>query len=178
MNSGLIARRYANVLFDFAQEQQATEAVYADANNVCEALFGSKEAMAFLTSPLRKPSEKKALVDKVFANVVSPTTARFMNFVIEKGRADMLAEILRVYGIVFKEHNGIKTAIVTTAVPLAPQKQESVLDTLKQKLGAPVEATFKADPSLIGGVVFEVDGSLMDCSVKRQLADIEKSLVI
>ncbi|MCQ2214653.1 MAG: ATP synthase F1 subunit delta [Bacteroidales bacterium] len=178
MNSGLIARRYANVLYDYALEQQATEAVYADANNVYQALSGSNEAMAFLKSPLRKPAEKKALVDKVFANVVSPTSARFMNFVIEKGRAEMLAEILRVYGIVFKEHNGIKTAVVTTAVPLEAQKQENIVATLKQKLGAPVEATFKADPSLIGGVVFEVDGSLMDCSVKRQLADIEKSLVI
>ncbi|MDO4461577.1 MAG: ATP synthase F1 subunit delta [Bacteroidia bacterium] len=178
MNSGLIARRYANVLFDFAQEHQATEAVYSDANNVYQALSGSQEAMAFLTSPLRKPTEKKALVEKVFANVVSPTTARFMAFVIEKGRANMLAEILRVYGIVFKEHNGIKTAIVTTAVPLEAQKQESVLASLKEKLGAPVDATFKSDPSLIGGVIFEVDGSLVDCSVKRQLLDIEKSLAI
>ncbi|MCQ2201828.1 MAG: ATP synthase F1 subunit delta [Bacteroidales bacterium] len=178
MNSGLIARRYANVLFEFAQEHQATEVVYSDASNVYEALVGSQEATAFLTSPLRKPSEKKALVDKVFANVVSKETRQFMDFVVDKGRADMLAEILRVYGVVFKEHNGIKTAIVTTAVPLEAQKQESVTAILKQKLAAPVEATYKVDESLIGGVVFEVDGSLMDCSVKRQLQDIERSLTI
>ncbi|MCF0189945.1 MAG: ATP synthase F1 subunit delta [Marinilabiliaceae bacterium] len=178
MNSGLIARRYATVLFDYARERGIEDGVYEDTRNIREALSVSAEAMAFVCSPVRKPSEKKRLIEQVFSQVVKAETIQFLNFVIDKDRAVMLCEILRVYGVVYKEHKGIRTAVVTTAKVTESHMQERIKQLLEEKLGAVVEASFKDDPSLIGGVIVEVDGRQIDTSIKRQLIDIEKQLAV
>ena len=72
MDAGLIARRYATVLHDFAADRNKLDTVYQDALVVRQALSEQKEAQAFLESPLHKNSEKKALVQAAFGGHVAP----------------------------------------------------------------------------------------------------------
>ena len=48
MDAGLIARRYATVLHDFAADRNKLDTVYQDALVVRQALSEQKEAQAFL----------------------------------------------------------------------------------------------------------------------------------
>ncbi|MCQ2227026.1 MAG: ATP synthase F1 subunit delta [Bacteroidales bacterium] len=178
MDGGLIARRYATVLYDFGVSKDSTELIYADANKICEAFKETPEALEFFCSPLKKVHEKKDLIKSAFGNVVSPATTDFLLFVADKNRISMIDEILRVYQVVYKERNDIHTAEVTTARALSAEKCSELTQLLEKKVGAKVDAKFKTDERIIGGVIICIDGKQVDCSISRQLADIEKSLTV
>ncbi|MCQ2202816.1 MAG: ATP synthase F1 subunit delta [Bacteroidales bacterium] len=178
MDGGLIARRYATVLYEYGAEKGKTAEIYDDVNIVRGALSENPRAKELLGSPLTKGAEKKALLSAVFGGRVSQETSDFMSFVVDKEREEMLDEILRVYQVVYKEHNGIKTAEVTTAKELTAEKQSALTAQLSAKLGTQVEVSYKSDASLIGGVIIRVDGKQLDLSVARQLSDIEKELTV
>ena len=178
MDGGLIARRYATVLYEYGAEKGETSRIYDDVNMIRSAFAENSKAKEMLASPLQKVSVKKAFLQSVFGKKISAQSSEFIQFVADKGRIGMIDEILRVYQIVYKEHNGIKTAEVTTAQELASDKKQEFQAQLEKKLGSKVETNFSTDASLIGGVVIRVDGKQLDCSVARQLADIEKKLMV
>lgn len=178
MNAGLIARRYATVLYDYAAEQGETQQVYADARNVAASLLESNAALSFLASPLRKPSEKKTFLASVFGSSVCASTLRFMNFTADKGRESLLCEILRVFGIVYRKRLGIRSASVVTATQLSAQKQKDFAAMLEDKTQSKVEVEYATNADLIGGIVVEIDGKQIDCSVKNQLKEIERKLMV
>jgi len=178
MDGGLIARRYATVLYEYGTDKNKTAEIYDDVNMIRSAFAEAPKALELLGSPLKKASEKKEFLKSVFDKKVSEETSEFMSFVVDRGRVDMVDEILRVYQVVYKEHNGIKTAEVTTAKEIAEGKKADFTKQLESKLGSKVEATFKADSSIIGGIIIRVDGKQVDCSIARQLAEIEKKLMV
>ncbi len=178
MDGGLIARRYATVLYEYGNEKNNTAQIYADVNMIRKAFAENGKAVEMLASPLQKVSAKKAFLKAVFGDKISTQSYEFIQFVADKGRIGMIDEILRVYQIVYKEHNDIKTAEVTTAKELTDSNKTDFLKQLEVKLGTKVEASFKSDASLIGGVIIRVDGRQMDCSIARQLAEIEKKLTV
>lgn len=178
MNGGLIARRYATVLFQYGNEKGKVDEICADATLIRNSFKDCPEALEFLASPLKKASEKKELLASVFDGKVSSLTSEFLSFTVDKDRVDLLDEILRVFIGLYKSAKGIHTAEITTAKDIAIDKQNDFVSILENKLGNKVEATFKSDESIIGGIIIRVDGKQIDCSVARQLADIEKSLTV
>lgn len=178
MNAGLIARRYATVLCDYAEEHKAAAQVYADAGLLLEAIASKPAIMQFLKSPLKKNSEKKSMLTSVFANVVSKPTMQFIDFTVDKERIGMIDEILRVFKSLYKKRLGIKTIDITTANTLSDAKRTEMTATLEKKLKSKVEMSFRAEKEIIGGVIIDIDGRRLDCSVKHQLDEIEKKLTV
>jgi len=65
---------------------------------------------------------------------------------------------------------------IITAMPLSDTQLRSVVERFEKKLGQGVSFTQAVDPSLIGGVIVDIDGRLYDVSIKSQLAAILKTL--
>lgn len=178
MNAGLIARRYATVLCDYAEEHKSAEKVYADAGLLLEAIASKPAIMQYLKSPLKKNSEKKTMLESVFAKVISKPTMQFIDFTVDKERIGMIDEILRVFKSLYKKRLGIKTIDITTANNLSETMRTDMTATLEKKLKSKVEMSFRSDKAIIGGVIIDIDGSRLDCSVKHQLDEIEKKLTV
>ena len=178
MNIGLIARRYATVLIEYANKKGDLEQTYQSVGNIREALAQSPASVAFLASPLRKQSEKLKLVNEVFAKNVAQSLADFLIFLVERERIDIVDDILRVFQSLYRKRKGIKNAVITTAIELSAEKQAKLTKELSSKLNAPVEAYYNADSDIIGGVIFTIDGKQLDNSVKHQLQEIEKQLKV
>lgn len=178
MNVGLIARRYATVLYDFANQRNELSQVSTDVQCIREAFAENRMALEFLSSPVKKVSEKKSFLSSVFHTVVSATTMDFLMFVADKERVSTLDDILRVFQSLYKKSLGIKQVDVVTACSLQSEKQIAFTSIIESKLGTKVDASYSVDESLLGGVVLTIDGKQLDCSVQRQLREIEKSLTV
>jgi F-type H+-transporting ATPase subunit delta len=72
---------------------------------------------------------------------------------------------------------GVIRARVTTAAPLPADKASALQSTLQQISGRGVVLETKIDPSIIGGVVAQLDSTVYDGSVTRQLARMRQKLV-
>ncbi|MCR5695827.1 MAG: ATP synthase F1 subunit delta [Marinilabiliaceae bacterium] len=178
MNIGLIARRYATVLYEYADKKGDLEQTYQCVSDIRAAFEQAPSSLSFLASPLRKQSEKLNLVNGVFAKNVAQSLADFLVFLVEKERIDMVDDILRVFQSLYRKRKGIKSAVITTAIELSAEKQAKFTNELSVKLNAPVEALYNTDSDIIGGVIFTIDGKQLDNSVKHQLEEIEKQLKV
>jgi F-type H+-transporting ATPase subunit delta len=69
-----------------------------------------------------------------------------------------------------------RTAVVESAVPVAPELQASVTNELGQLYGKGLNISFTQNPSLIGGLRIKVGSDVYDGSVKARLAALEASL--
>ena len=182
MDAGLIARRYATVLHDFAADRNKLDTVYQDALVVRQALSEQKEAQAFLESPLHKNSEKKALVQAAFGGHVAPETLQFLDFLVEKERISYAGSILLVFEMLYKKERNICTATVTTAKALNEKQQQKLVEQIREKMvtaGRKVEAvdaSFKVDPAIIGGIILAVDGMQLDSSLQSKLKTLKRAL--
>lgn len=184
MDAGLIARRYATVLKDFAADNKMLDEVYTDASTVRQALAQSPEAQKFLDSPLKKPSEKKAFLTAALKDAIAPQSLRFLNFLVEKERIAYASQILLVFQSLYKKDNNIRTAKVTTAREISAEQKSKLVDLIADKLkaaGQPtskIDAEFVTNPSIIGGVILEIDGQQADGSVSSKLKALQRQLTV
>ena len=64
-------------------------------------------------------------------------------------------------------------ARVVSAIALKPEQISALEAALSEKLGKPVEVLSEVDASLVGGLYINVDGLVMDSTVKRRIGEPE-----
>ena len=67
-------------------------------------------------------------------------------------------------------------AVVTSALPLTKEEQDTVEKQVVQALGGKGQVTFRVDPNILGGLVVRVGDKVLDGSVSGQLGALHQSL--
>jgi F-type H+-transporting ATPase subunit delta len=125
------------------------------------------------------PKAKKLETIRRFSQTlgVSKPTAVLLEALAQHYRLELLGEISRAFRERLNDKNGVVRARITTAVPLAAEQAETLRRRLTEVTGRQVTLQTNVDPSIIGGVVTEVDSTVYDGSVTRQLARMRQKLV-
>ena len=76
----------------------------------------------------------------------------------------------------YREDRGIAVARVTSAVPLGEAQLSALCDKLEKMSNKTVEIKTIIDPSVMGGIRVELDGKLLDGTVKGRLDGISRKL--
>lgn len=175
MNTGVISKRYAAALLEYAREQGAEDAVYDNMRQLIATLDNVKDFMQVLCSPALSLDERVALL----CSAVAPSDVfrRFAQLVVKKEREEMLLFIAHAYLSLYRKAKNIRAVKLTTAVPVAEGVEERVRHLLAKEDNAGVEIENLVDESLIGGFIMEVDSLRLDASVQGQLREIRKQLV-
>ena len=71
-----------------------------------------------------------------------------------------------------RDSSGFVTARVLSAFALPSARQAGLERLLSDKLGKRVQVSARVDPGVIGGLYIEVDGMVIDRTVKTKLADL------
>ncbi len=67
-------------------------------------------------------------------------------------------------------------AQVTTAQPLGAAEEKELIHELNELIGKKVELKKKVDAGIVGGVVVQVEDTVIDGSTKRALEDLKNNL--
>jgi F-type H+-transporting ATPase subunit delta len=174
MNERGAAGRYARELFDASWRHGQAETVATELETLVEATGHVRP----LFHPL-VPKAKKLETIRRFSQTlgVSKPTAVLLEALAQYYRLDLLGGISRSFRERLNDKKGVVRARVTTAVPLAPEQAEALGRRLTDVTGRQVTLQTAVDPSIIGGVVTEVDSTVYDGSVTRQLARMREKLV-
>jgi F-type H+-transporting ATPase subunit delta len=90
----------------------------------------------------------------------------------QRGALPILANFHRLVRLDRERH----TALVESAVPLAGPLEQNIRADLARRYGSGLEASFKANPSLIGGMRIKVGSTVFDGSVRGRLAALQVRL--
>ncbi|MBW1878415.1 MAG: ATP synthase F1 subunit delta [Deltaproteobacteria bacterium] len=174
-----IARRYARAFFELAEEVDQVAQV---GNELTSALDGLRshdgELFAALSNPVFTLAERRDVLEQVVPRLNVGYLARNLLFVLlEKGRFRLLPEVVELYNGYADEKAGRARVLVETAEPLTPQLETEVIAALQQVTGKHVLIETRVDPSLIGGMIARVGGTVYDASVRTRLQNIKQRLL-
>jgi F-type H+-transporting ATPase subunit delta len=139
------------------------------------------EANSSLLEVFRNPTipyeQKRKVLNTLIARTrVRPTTANFLQVLLQNHRLAELNEINKKFAQVFDERSGVVSAQVTTARTLPESTQETLRAQLGIMTGRKVRLDFAVDEDLIGGVMTRIGSTVYDGSVRTQLQQIKQKM--
>ncbi|ARA94333.1 MAG: F0F1 ATP synthase subunit delta [Bacteroidetes bacterium] len=176
MSDTIVARRYAQALYEQAREARQVEQIDEDVELIRQALADSRELVRLFESPVIPREKKQAVVNQLFGPRVQPLTLRFLTLLIEKEREGLFAAIVQAYRRLRDEQQGIVEAQARVAQPLAEDEEKKLREALEAITGKRIRLRTEQDPSLLGGVVIRVGDTVYDGSVRHQLRTLREKL--
>jgi F-type H+-transporting ATPase subunit delta len=164
-----VARKYNIALYLTAEEQKSVENVKKDIIDIKKSIEGSKELTNFILTPVISAEKKTAVFKALFEGKVNVLTLRYLEFLCEKNRIDLLKDIADDFLTLVNEKQGLVLAKVKTAIDITDSEKKALIDKLKQYTGKDIKATFTIDPAIKGGFIANVDDKIIDASIIRQL---------
>jgi F-type H+-transporting ATPase subunit delta len=171
-----VARPYAKSLLDFAIEQNKLEEVKKDMALIAATTKKSKDLLAMLKSPVVKTDKKIKILDKIFADQIGPITKKFIGIIATKRREAVIPDIAHVFVELYREHEQILLAEITTAVALDAEtrkKAMAFINTFSDK----VELKEKINPDILGGFIIRVNDRQYDESVSSRITGLKQSFL-
>ena len=177
MKSDVVAKRYAKALYELGQEEGLEQKFLEDLQNMALIVDQSSEFRSMMESPLYDIILKKRILKDVVSKIgVSEYTTNFLNILLDKDRFVFLADIKDTFKQILDAASGKVRAIITSAAELDEAQLERIAKTLSEVVKKEVDVAVTIEPSLIGGVIAEVEGMVYDGSVRKQISRLKQSL--
>jgi F-type H+-transporting ATPase subunit delta len=176
MTRGMVSRRYAEGLFAAAKAADAMDTIGKDLYTICQAVEASSDLKAALYHPQVTRDEKKTLIDLILGEQVSHLTLNLMHLMIDKRRMDILPGLIEDYNFLVREERNEAIAHVQAARPLSPDNRNKLERNLSKRTGKRITLSVKVNPELIGGLIVEIDGRIIDGSIKGRLDNLMENI--
>ena len=169
-----INKEYAAALFSIAEEKGCTRAWAGVLDQIAAILRDNPRYLALLDSPEIPPEERRTLLEKSFGGLADPEIISFAALMCRRGRARMLPDAIRRFADMVDSAERIKHARVVSAFPLTEEEKQRLKERLEAMTQATVTLSCQVDPSLVGGMLVEIDGRILDGTVRTRLREIKE----
>jgi F-type H+-transporting ATPase subunit delta len=176
MIEGSLSRRYTKAVFQLAQEGQQEEVISRELEEFYAA-YRNSELQEVLTNPAIDADKRNNILLRVTeTQQLSALTIRFLAILLARDRLKYLPEIVSCYRRLLNEARGRVEAKAVGASPLKPATVDRLRQVLQGIAGKEVVLQQETDPSLIGGVLVELEGKVYDGSVRTQLENMKQRI--
>jgi F-type H+-transporting ATPase subunit delta len=177
MRVNLLAKRYAQALFDLSLENKIEEKVAGDMRLVGSVLAENRELRRIMANPVLVGSKKVKVLDKLFEKHLSELSLRFFRLIIRKGREVYLESICLAFEEIFMDFKNVVGARLITATGSDAKIRKQVVEKLSAITDKDIELKELIDQNIIGGFVAQLDDYQYDASVATQLRKLRKNYV-
>jgi F-type H+-transporting ATPase subunit delta len=174
--SGL-AERYAEALFELADERRMLDGVAADLRALKAMVGESADLSRLVRSPILSRSEQgRALAALAARAEFTPLVRDFLGVVARNRRLFAVPAMIEAYLHKLAARRGEVTAEVTAAQPLSEEQRHRLGEELRRVLGRRVAVEVRVDRGLLGGIVVKVGSRMIDGSLKNKLARLQLAM--
>lgn len=207
MNTGIIATRYATALLKLVEETGSGETVAAQVQAIEKALDEVPDFRRAVVDPAVAPAKKLALFEAALSSLaaepvegtsrpnqslrqtrrpveatsLAPELRKFLELLIRNGRIGDVRLTFTTFIIEYYRSRHIKRARLVVAdsalLNLGSTLESRLRDLIEKQTGCRLILETEVNPSLIGGFVFEVEDTVLDASVSRQLDIIRRQFM-
>lgn len=165
-----VASRYANALFELADEAGSLDAVAGDLIQLRDMLNESADLNQLVRSPAYSADERAAAFKALLSSAgASGLVSNFVGLIIKNRRLFLLGDMISGFLALLAEKRGEVSADVTSAHALSDAQLASIGAALKTATGRDVKINTEVDQSLLGGLVVKVGSRMIDSSLKTKL---------
>ena len=167
-----MSKEYAVALFMLAREEDCCSLVSESLAVVKSTAEKEEGYLDLLASPAIPVEERLRLIDEAFGSL-HPHVVSFLKLLCERSYIRLLLDAIDEFERLLEEASQVLTANVICAVAMGTDKELELKKKLEAKFGHPVEIRVSIDASVLGGMIIEIDGKVIDASLRRRLGDIK-----
>ncbi len=170
------ARLYGGSLYDLAAEEQLTDTVLEQMQQIKVLFRENPDYLRLLAEPSVPKGERTRLIEEAFGDRAERYLVNFLKILCERGILMEYAGCCEAFTKRYNADNNIAEAIVTGAVRLTDAQLTALKAKLEKISGKKVSLVQKTDPSLIGGLRVELEGKLLDGTISGRLSGLSKAM--
>ena len=176
--AGSIARRYARALFAIGVDKRNFETLGSELEALAVLWHEAVDVRQSLSNPVFRLSQKRAILQDLLHRVAPTREVQILALLLlERGRIQSLPAIARAYQEMCDDKLGRARAMVKSARPLDGAMETEIRRVLEQRTGRSVIMTTAVDPSLLGGIVAQVAGLVLDGSLSARLGALRSRIL-
>ena len=168
-----MSKEYGTALFTLAKENKATEEYAKALEEIVELFRANPDYYELLACPSISKSERLEIIDEAFKSMPDMVVA-FLRLLCERGRIRELEGSVIEYNRLYDEDKKILIAKVTSCVELTKGERERLKARLEKISGNTVVLECAVDESVLGGLVVEMDGRVLDGTLRHRIQDIKE----
>jgi len=173
----VVAKRYADALFQLANEKDNSENIQKELHTVQEVFQENKKLATILNHPRVNKDEKMKVIDDAF-NSLNKEVVNIIKLLVERHRINSIVSVIEHYNYLYNEANGIASATVYSVRPLTESETTELESSLKSQFNkSSITINNIVDPSIIGGMKIRVGNTIYDGSISGRLNRIKHNLV-
>ena len=178
-NTELVSKRWAKALMDLAQEDTnvSKQDILADLRKVASVIDSSEELSNVISNPSISTEEKQIVLCKLFENSIMPVVYNFIFVLNLRKRVNIISEIAHEFEKELDKINNIVHVSVTSAIELDDSRKKEIKEKISSKLSKNIVVDWSTDNDIIAGLVFNIDETVVDNSVRHKLEDLSKNII-
>ena len=173
-----VSKTYGRALFEVAMENHTLDTTLEEVLFVRQTFLENEELGQLLLHPNIEKEEKIKVIETIYKGKVSDEITGLMTMLITKGHLKDFIPIFDYVIQAIKEEKGIGVAYISSAMELSGEQKEKIeqklLETTKYQ---EIEGIYQVDQALIGGLVIRIQDTIVDSSLKTQIANLSKTLL-
>lgn len=177
MSEAVAAKRYADALFQLANEKTVVEQFVEEFRTVNEVFQRNKDLYTFLKHPRVHNAKKKQFLDEVFQGL-HKDVVNTLKLLVERHRVEIIPSIIDHFIHLVNDAKGIAEATVYSVRELSDlERSELEVSFAKRFNRSAIQLHNVVDPSLIGGIKIRMGNTIYDGSISGKLRRIERNIV-
>lgn len=169
-----ISKEYGTALFMLACENGEQKSFAKVLEEIKEIFLDNPAYLNMLSSPSIPVSERISAIDVAFLDKAPEYIVSYLKLLCEKGRMDCFMESIEEYMALLNASERVFSAKIISAEELTLEEKNKLIAKLELVNKGKVKAEYVIDASLIGGVIVEIDGKIMDGSLRHRLQQVKE----
>ena len=175
----LASKKWAKALIELTQEDEniSKENVLSQLRDISETISSNEELANVINNPSISTDEKQIVICKLFQNNVLPVVYNFLFVLNLRKRLNIISEIADEFEKELEELKNILRVDITSAIDLSDERKTDIRNRVAEKLQKDVKVKWGVDSDIIAGLVFNINDTVVDNSIKHKLDKLSESII-
>ncbi|MCP4225461.1 MAG: ATP synthase F1 subunit delta [Actinomycetia bacterium] len=165
---------YAEALLTLAGAEGRGEQIGTELSQVAGAIDASEELRATLADASIPVARRQQIVEDLLGGQ-NRVVGAMVSMVVGAGRSADLSRIADRVIELGAAKKGRVVAEVRSVIPLDADQQERLASALRTSTGKEVEVKVVIDPTIMGGLVTQIDDQIIDGSVRSRIGQLREA---
>lgn len=152
------------------------EDILDDLYEIRDTINSSEELSNVINNPSISTEEKQIVLCKLFQNRTMPIVYNFLYVLNLRKRVCIISDIANEFRKELERIKNIAHVNITSAIELTDERKEDIKDKVSQKLNKNVAVEWGINKEIIAGLVFNIDETIIDNSIKHKLDELSKGV--
>ena len=171
-----LAQEYAAGLYALAQEEALCGQMLTQMHTLVDCFSEEPKFLQLLSNMSLRQEERLQILDDTLRSQVHPYLLNFLKLLLKRNALHEFFDCEHIFRSLYYKEFGVVDACVTTSVALNESQVERLTQKLESMTGKRIALTQQVDPSLLGGVLLEMDGKRYDNTLAHRLDTLRRTI--